>query len=100
MARIRRLVLSAFLSIDNRMFLKAPPYMRILGFNKTGEELLRKNKPNSPIPVIMRVNEIENLNDDAKYVFSAECRATDLFSLSLEKSAPCGLEYTSKIIKI
>ncbi len=100
LARIRRIVLSAFLGIDNRLFLKTPPYMRVLGFNKTGEALLRQNKEASPIPVVMRVNEIENLSDDAKYVFALECRATDLYALSLNTPNECGIEYKAGIIKL
>ena len=100
MARIRRLVLSAFLSVDNSMFLKTPPYLRVLGFNKTGEEILKQNAKNSKIPVIMRVSEIDALPDDAKKVFKAECRATDLYALSLKKPIACSLEYTRKLIKL
>ncbi len=100
LARIRRLILSAFLSIDNSMFLKVPPYLRVLGFNKTGEELLRQNVKASKIPVVMRAGEIEALGNIAKKVFKTECLATDLYCLSLKKPLECGLEYTSKIIKI
>lgn len=99
LARIRRLVLSAFLGLDNRLFLKTPPYMRVLGFNKIGESLLRANTQHSPIPVVMRVSEIENLGDDAKYMLNTECRATDLYSLSFKTPLKCGLEYTSELIK-
>lgn len=99
LARIRRLVLSAFLGIDNRLFLQTPPYMRVLGFNKNGEEILRQNKETSPIPVVMRVGEIENLGDDAKYMFEIESRATDLYALSFKQPLECGLEYTRKLIK-
>lgn len=99
LSRIRRLVLSAFLNIDNRLFLKKPPFMRVLGFNKNGEEILRQNKENSPIPVVMRVGEIENLGDDAKYMFEIETRATDLYALSFKQPLECGLEYTRKLIK-
>ena len=100
MARIRRLVLSAFLELDNSMFLKPIPYLRVLGFNKTGEEILKQNAKNSKIPVIMRVSEIDTLPDDAKKVFKSECRATDLYALSLKKPVTCSLEYTRKLIKL
>lgn len=99
MARIRRLVLSAFLGIDNRLFLKTPPYMRVLGFNKTGEEHLRKAVVNSPIPVILRISEIDALRESAKYMFEVEARATDLYALSLQNPNTCGLEYSRKLIK-
>ncbi len=100
LARIRRLVLSAFLKLDNSMFMKAPPYLRVLGFNQTGEDIIRQHSKNSSIPVIMRAIEIENLNSDAKKVFQTECRATDLYALTLKKPFECGLEYTRPLIKL
>lgn len=100
LARIRRLVLSAFVGIDDTFFLKTPPYMRVLGFNRRGETLLRKNAPLSPIPVVCRAGEIPALGKSAEKVFETENRATDLFSLSLSEPLPCGLEYKEKIIKL
>ncbi len=100
LARIRRLVLSAFLELDNSMFLKTVPYLRVLGFNKTGEEIIKKNAKSSKIPVIMRVSEIDALGEDAKKVFQAENRATDLYALSLKKPFACSLEYTRPLIKL
>lgn len=99
LARIRRLVLSAYLEMDNRLFLKTPPYVRVLGFNKDGESILKKAKNISPIPIVLRVSEIENLSDNAKYMFETECRATDLYGLSFKTPKDCGMEYTQAIIK-
>ncbi len=99
LSRIRRLVLTAFLEIDNRLFLKTPPYLRVLGFSKDGESILKQNLTLSPIPVVLRVSEIENLSDDAKYMFETECRATDLYGLSFKTPKDCGIEYTQAIIK-
>lgn len=99
LARVRRLVFSAFLGVDNQFFMKPPPYIRVLGFNKTGEQLLKTKFKNSPVPVVTTVAEIKMLNEDAQKVFLSEARATDLYSLSLPQVLPCGLEYTSKIIK-
>lgn len=99
LARIRRLVLSAFLGIDNSVFLKTPPYLRVLGFNKLGEQLITENRKISKIPVVMRANEIENLGHNAKKVFEIENRATDLYALSLKEPFECGKEYTSPLIK-
>lgn len=99
LARIRRLVLSGFIGADNSFFLKPPPYVRVLGFNKKGKEFLRANISHSAAPIITKVSDIANLSADAKKVFDTECRATDLFALSLNKPLGCGLEYTSKLIK-
>lgn len=99
LSRIRRLVLSAYLEIDNRLFFKTPPYVRVLGFNKDGENILKQSAPLSPIPVVLRVSKIKNLSNDARYMFEAECRATDLYGLSFNTPKDCATEYTQAIIK-
>lgn len=99
LARIRRLALSALIGLDSTFFMKQPPYIRVLGFNKRGMTLLKERSVNSAIPVVSRVSEIKKLSEPALKLFETECRATDLFALALPTPAPCGLEYTSKIIK-
>ncbi len=99
LARIRRLVLSAFIGADNSFFKKEPPYIRVLGFNKKGEAQLKRAAAVSQVPIVTKVSDIKNLDENAQKVFETECRATDLFALSLKKPLPCGLEYTSKLIK-
>lgn len=99
LARIRRLALSAFIGLDSTFFMKPPPYIRVLGFNERGMALLKKKSANSAVPVVTRVSEIKKLSEPALKLFETECRATDLFALALPTPAPCGLEYTSKIIK-
>ncbi len=98
LARIRRLVLSAFIGMDNSFFMKSVPYIRVLGMNEKGKELLKTRVSGSPVPVITRTADINRLDNSARKVFETECRATDLFGLSLKKPLECGLEYTSKII--
>lgn len=98
-ARIRRLALSAFIGLDSAFFMKLPPYIRVLGFNKKGEEYLKMQMRSSLIPLVMRVSDIKNLSDAANRMFADECRATDLYSLALPSALPCGGEYTAKIIK-
>lgn len=99
LARIRRLVLSAFLGINNSLFMKPLPYIRVLGFSKNGELFIRQTLKKSEIPVVYRAADVKTLGKEAQYVFEAESRATDLYLLSLKKPQKCGLEYTSKIIK-
>lgn len=98
-ARLRRLVLSAFLGADNSFFMKPVPYVRVLGFNKAGQALLKEIVKESPLPVITKAADIKLLPKAAQRVFETECKATDLFALSLKEPFPCGLEYTAKIIK-
>ena len=100
MARIRRIVLSAFLQIDKRFFGMQPPYIRVLGFNEQGEKLLKKAAKTSIVPIVSRVKDFSGLDEFSKEVFACECHATDIFALSTAVPLPCGLEYTEKIIKV
>lgn len=97
LARIRRLVLSAFLSFDNRFFMTTPPYVRVLGFSETGMSHLKK--PQGIIPIITRAAQIKLLEGDAQLVFDTECRATDIYNLSLNTPIECGSEQRMKILK-
>ena len=96
-ARIRRLVLSAFLGIDNSFFKKEPPYVRILGFK--GNAIA-----NLPIewtkPIVTRISEIKELDNFSQKVFETECRATDLYSLSFIEIKNSGAELTTPLVKI
>ncbi len=96
LARVRRLVFSAFLGLDNRFFMTPPPYVRILGVSEGGIAHLKQHK--SLIPIVTRVADFKGLDDDCRAVFEIECRATDLFALSLCPVHECGDEYKYKFI--
>ncbi len=97
LARIRRLVLSAFLDFDNQFFMTTPPYVRVLGFSEQGLSHLKK--PQGIIPVITRAAQIKSLDSDAQKIFETECRATDVYSLCLGTPLECGTEQRMKLLK-
>ncbi len=97
LARIRRLVLSAFLGFDNRFFMTTPPYVRVLGFSANGLEHLKN--PQGIIPIITRALQIKQLDEDAQAIFDIECRATDIYNLALGAPLECGTEQRMKILK-
>lgn len=97
MARIRRLVLSAFLNFDGNFFMTTPPYVRLLGFSPQGAAHLKK--PQGIIPVITRASQIKELEKDSRQVFETECRATDIYALCLGKPLECGTEQKMKMLK-
>lgn len=97
LARIRRLILSAFLGFDNRFFMTTPPYVRVLGFSENGLNHLKK--PQGVIPIITRALQIKQLDSDAQDVFDTECRATDIYNLCLSTPIECGTEQRMKILK-
>lgn len=99
-ARIRRLVLSAFLRIESDYFLTPPPYVRILGHTEAGRRLLKTAFKN--IPAFSRSSEFNDpsIGKRAVRMFEIERTATDLFELSLEKPGKCYGEFTNKLITL
>ncbi|MDE5974084.1 MAG: nucleotidyltransferase family protein [Eubacterium sp.] len=96
-SRIRRIILKAYLDISKAYTEKAP-YIRILGFNSKGQEILAKMKKSADLPIISRYSDIEELNEYGKKLFELECRCTDLYNLGYKKPLPCGTEQRSKIV--
>lgn len=96
LSRVRRLVLSAFLGFDSEFFMKTPPYVRLLGASDKGIAAL---KGAALYDILTKPSQIKALGSDAEKVFGAECRATDIFSLSLKVPLEAGLEYKRKFLK-
>ncbi len=92
-ARLRRLVLSAFLKAKASDIPSTVPYIRILGCNAVGAEVLKSARENSKIPVIMRSTALKG-----NAVFEFESRASDIYTLSQAVPDPCGSEFTNGVI--
>ncbi len=97
-SRLRRIILCAFLGVSKADVLSPVPYIRVLGFNGKGAELLKNAKGKATLPIVTKVADIKALGADAQRVFSLECKARDLFSLALPVPDVCGMEMTDKII--
>ncbi len=99
--RLQRLVYSAFLGIDADIASGTPPYLRVLGANARGREILRAAKENGcALPIITRVSQVNELDDYARRVFELECTAADLFGLFLPTPTPCGKEMTTGTVML
>lgn len=100
LSRIRRIILNAFLGITKRDLNSNIPYIRILGFNENGKQLLKAIKENSNLPIITKGSDILNLNESAKHIFALEQISTDLYNLATPRIQKCGLDVSQKIITI
>jgi predicted nucleotidyltransferase len=98
MARIRRILLSAFLGITQEDAKGLPPYLRILGIGKNGEKILRRAKELNKLPIISRFADAEQLDSRARRILELENKSTDLYSLCMPQPGPCGLDRSAKII--
>lgn len=91
-ARIRRIIISAFLGINKQSIDVAPQYIRVLAFNKTGSKIIKSAKASSNLPIITKTAHINKLSDQAKTQFESECLATFLYSLGIKNT-----EYRKKL---
>lgn len=93
-SRLRRILLLFYLGIYNEDLIEAPPYIRVLGFNNKGRELLAQMKKTASLPVIMRYNDIGKLSGQCKSVFDTESRAVDMYNTLFDDIRPCGENMT------
>lgn len=96
-SRIRRIILKSYLSVTKE-FSCDVPYIRIIGFNEKGRELLTEMKSKATLPVISKYSDIKKLDEKGQRLFKLECRCTDLYNLGFSVPKPCGLEQKSHIV--
>lgn len=98
-ARIRRVVLAAFLGLKTDLQQNGVPYLRVLGFTERGKALLRTARDTAKLPVVMRASDIETCSTAAQALFRLECKSTDIFNLTLPEIRPCGTEMTDNLVR-
>ena len=98
LSRLRRILLHAFLNITRKDCDILPQYIKILGFNQNGKNILRIMRDTATLPVIMRYADVKKLSPTAQYLYSLETRCDDIYSLSSETPSKCGINMTSNLI--
>ncbi len=92
-ARLRRLILSAFLKESIDTIPATVPYIRVLGCNETGAIMLQSSREISKIPIVMRSATLKSTPE-----FDFEAKATDVYSLSQLVPDNSGSEFTNGVI--
>lgn len=96
-ARIRRIVLHAFMGFVADDYRADPPYIHILAMNDKGKEILKEAKNNAKLPIVTKASDFDNLDEYGQHVFSLEDMCTDVYSLASPAILPCGREKTQGI---
>lgn len=93
-ASLRRIALKAFIGEST---VDTPQYIRVLGANKTGTNLLSEMHPT--LPILTKPAAVNTLADAAQQLMQYESRLTDIYMHLLKNGQPKGLEFlTSPII--
>lgn len=97
-ARIRRILLSCLLDIKKEYTMQNVPYIRILGFNSRGKEVLSIMKKSAKLPIITKLSKLpKELNIDGQKLLELEIKSTDIYNLFTDEIKPCKEEYTQGI---
>ena len=94
-ARLRRMTLWAFLGLTAADVPEKPPYLRVLGFNERGRELLRAMKRTARVPILTTPAHAKELDGAGRRLFGLEARCTDLYDLCLDPIPAPGREWTT-----
>ncbi len=92
-ARLRRMGMAALLGVTGEMQSGLPPYIRVLGLNGRGRDILREIKRRSELPIITKPASSRSLPEEARRIFKLEARATDIYGLFTPCTQPGGEEY-------
>ena len=82
MARLRRMVLWAYLGLTPADVPERVPYLRVLAANDTGCRLLAEMRTSAAAPVLTKPAQVRQLGPEARRLFAHEVRATDLYTLA------------------
>ena len=92
-ARIRRAVLWGALGLRSCDRPDHPPYLRVLGANGRGREVLRGMKRKAALPILTKP-----VHGKGIPLLELEARCTDFYQLCREEPGPCGVEWSTNPI--
>lgn len=94
-ARLNRLVLWSYLGLSVADVPDTPPYIRVLGFNERGRQVLRQMKERTDLPILTKPAHARELDAAGRNLFALESRCTDLYDLCFERVGTPGREWTT-----
>lgn len=98
LSRVRRLVLAAFLGMPQTMQQETPPYLRVLGMNERGKELLSCMKSSAVLPVSTSLKKLSQTSDKAFRFASLQSNCADLYALLTQQVLPSGEDYRQSAV--
>ena len=84
-ARLRRMLLAAYLDVTAADVPPEVPYLRVLACNERGRKLLKTIKKTGSAPVLTKSADVRALSEEAQKLFALTARAADQYVLAYPK---------------
>ena len=81
-ARLRRMLLAAYLDVTAADVPPEAPYLRVLACNERGRKLLKTIKKTGSAPVLTKSADVRALSEEAQKLFALTTRAADQYVLA------------------
>ena len=104
--RIQRILLYSILGItkkDIQLSQSTIPYIRVLGFNENGKNLLSEiSRRNPRLNIVTSVKKFldDSSNKNLKYLMQKDIWASNVYTLGFEYESKANLDFTQKLITI
>ena len=99
-ARVRRLILWAYLGLTAADCPEQPPYLRVLGLTEDGRGVLRRAKELGRLPIVTKPAAVKALDAGRQRQFAVDARAEALWALCLPRLIPAASEWRATPIVI
>ena len=90
---------AATLQIPAQAHQTPPPYLRVLGMNERGREILSRMKRTASLPVSVSLSRLAQSSPEAAALAALEAACADQYGLFTEQIFPCGLDYSEPVVK-
>ena len=100
LARVRRLVMNAFLQLPAQMQMLPPPYLRVLGMNERGKQILSAMKKTASLPVSTSLMKLARSTQAARQWAQVEAAACDQYSIFCRQMQPAGSDWSLPFVSL
>ena len=100
LARVRRLVMNAFLRLPAQMQTMPPPYLRVLGMNERGKQILSAMKKTASLPVSTSLMKLARSTQAARQWAQVEAAACDQYSIFCRQMQASGSDWSLPFVSL
>ena len=100
LARVRRLVMNAFLLLPAQMQTMPPPYLRVLGMNERGKQILSAMKRTASLPVSTSLMKLARSTQAARQWAQVEAAACDQYSIFCQQIQASGSDWSLPFVSL